>query len=84
MGKMKWKKTKVQFLLKDEISGRYYARLYSNGKQVWTSLKTDLFSVAQARLAVLIKGSHSTAKTSQAVEKGSALKPHGVPGNAKI
>jgi hypothetical protein len=27
MGKMKWKKTKVQFLLKDEISGRYYARL---------------------------------------------------------
>jgi hypothetical protein len=50
---MKWQKTKIQFLLMDAESGRYYCRLFSNGKEVWRSLKTDLFSVAQTRLAVL-------------------------------
>ena len=30
-------------------------RLYLNGKEVWKSLKTDHFSVAEARLAVLQK-----------------------------
>lgn len=36
-------------------SGRYYARLYLNGKEVWKSLKTSHFSVAEARLAVIQK-----------------------------
>ena len=72
MAKMKWQKTKVQLLLKDAESGRYYARLFANGKEVWRSLKTDVFSVAQARLAVLVKDYRSSAKSSQTVEKGQA------------
>jgi integrase len=72
MSSMKWKKTKVQFLLRDENSGGYYARLYANGKQLWRSLKTDVFSVAQARLAVQIKEIRSGPKQSQTVETGKA------------
>jgi integrase len=36
-------------------SGRYYARVYANGKEVWKSLKTSHYSVAQARLAEFLK-----------------------------
>ncbi len=36
-------------------SGRYYARLYINGKEIWKSLKTSHFSVAEARLATALK-----------------------------
>lgn len=32
-------------------SGGYYARMFLNGKEVWRSLRTKLFSVAEARLA---------------------------------
>jgi len=32
-------------------SGGYYARLFLNGKEVWKTLKTKHFSVAEARLA---------------------------------
>jgi integrase len=36
-------------------SGRYYARVFGKGKEVWKSLKTSHFSVAQARLAEFLK-----------------------------
>ncbi|MEZ0256260.1 MAG: hypothetical protein ACAI37_13325, partial [Chthoniobacter sp.] len=36
--------------------GRYYARLYRNGKEKWQSLKTKHFSVAEAKLAELRSG----------------------------
>jgi integrase len=36
-------------------SGRYYARVSGKGKEVWKSLKTSHFSVAQARLAEFLK-----------------------------
>ena len=49
-----WEKTRHQNLVRHK-SGRYYARLYLNGKEVWKSLKTDHFSVAEARLATLQK-----------------------------
>lgn len=49
-----WEKTKVQFLVRHK-SGRYYARLFQNGKEIWKSLKTDHFSIAQAKLADLLK-----------------------------
>lgn len=45
-----WEKTRLQNLVRHK-SGRYYARLYINGKEVWKSLKTAHFSVAEARLA---------------------------------
>jgi integrase len=32
-------------------SGRYYARVFGKGKEVWKSLRTSHYSVAQARLA---------------------------------
>lgn len=45
-----WEKTRLQNLVRHK-SGRYYARLYLNGKEVWKSLKTSHYSVAEARLA---------------------------------
>ncbi len=49
-----WEKTRVQNLVRHK-SGRYYARLYQNGKEIWKSLKTSHFSVAEARLAIIQK-----------------------------
>lgn len=67
---VKWKPTKVQFLLRDENSGRYYARFYRDGKEVWRSLKTDVFEVAKFRLAEELKGFRSVARAAQTVETG--------------
>src|SRR5262249_50826545 len=36
-------------------SGGYYARAFAGGKEVWKSLKTSHFSVAEARLAEFLK-----------------------------
>jgi hypothetical protein len=36
-------------------SGRYYVRAYARGKEVWKSLKTAQFSVAESRLADFLK-----------------------------
>ena len=49
-----WEKTRLQNLVRHK-SGRYYARLYLNGKEVWKSLKTSHFSVAEPRLATIQK-----------------------------
>ena len=49
-----WKKTRLQNLVCHK-SGRYYARLFLNGKEIWKSLKTSHFSVAGAKLAELRK-----------------------------
>lgn len=49
-----WEKTKVQHLVRHK-SGRYYARLFLNGSEMWKSLKTSHQSVAQAKLAELLK-----------------------------
>ncbi|PYJ23957.1 MAG: hypothetical protein DME99_01210 [Verrucomicrobia bacterium] len=43
---------KISFVIK---SGRYYARAFAGGKEVWKSLKTSHFSVAQAKLAEFLK-----------------------------
>ncbi len=45
-----WTKTRVQNLLRHK-SGRYYARAFAGGKEVWESLKTTHFSVAEAKMA---------------------------------
>jgi len=49
-----WEKTKVQHLMRHH-SGRYYARLFMDGREIWKSLKTEHLSVAQAKLAELLK-----------------------------
>lgn len=49
-----WESTRVQNL-KRHKSGGYYARLFLNGKEVWKSLKTKHFSVAESRMADALK-----------------------------
>jgi integrase len=49
-----WEKTRHQNLVRHK-SGRYYARLYLNGKEIWKSLKTSHFSIAEAKLAEVLK-----------------------------
>ena len=41
--------------MRHKRSGGYYARAYANGKEVWRTLKTTLFSVAEARLGEFLK-----------------------------
>jgi integrase len=52
-----WEKTRLQNLVRHK-SGRYYARLFLNGKEIWKSLKTSHFSVAESKLAELQKDHH--------------------------
>lgn len=52
--KKTWEKTRLQNLVRHK-SGRYYARAFAGGKEVWKSLKTSHFSVAEARLAEFLK-----------------------------
>src|SRR5262249_19951715 len=49
-----WQKTRLQNLVRHK-SGRYYARAFANGKEIWKSLRTSHFSVAQAKLAEFLK-----------------------------
>jgi len=49
-----WEKTRLQNLVRHK-SGSYYARAFAGGKEVWKSLKTSHFSVAQAKLAEFLK-----------------------------
>jgi integrase len=48
--KTTWQRTKVQYLLKNTDSGRFYGRWTVSGKQIWRSLDTDVFTVAKLRL----------------------------------
>ena len=49
-----WEKTRLQNLVRHK-SGRYYVRAFGSGKEVWKSLKTSHFSVAEAKLAEFLK-----------------------------
>jgi integrase len=49
-----WEKTREQNLVRHK-SGRYYARTFGNGKEIWKSLRTVHFSVAKARLAEFLR-----------------------------
>jgi integrase len=49
-----WQKTRLQNLVRHK-SGCYYARAFANGKEIWKSLGTSHFSVAQAKLAEFLK-----------------------------
>ena len=52
--KKTWAKTRLQNLLRHK-SGRYYARAFAGGKEVWKSLKTSHFSVAESKLTTFLK-----------------------------
>jgi len=49
-----WEKTRLRHLVRHK-SGRYYARVFAHGKEVWKSLGTSHFGVAQAKLAEFLK-----------------------------
>jgi len=49
-----WQTTRLQYLVRHK-SGRYYARVFIGGKEVWKSLKTSHYSVAEAKLAEFLK-----------------------------
>jgi integrase len=49
-----WQRTRLPNLLRHK-SGSYYARAFASGKEVWKSLKTSHFSVAQAKLNQFLK-----------------------------
>src|SRR6266700_1799061 len=49
-----WKRTRTQNLIRHK-SGSYYARAFAGGKEVWKSLGTSHFSVAEAKLATFLK-----------------------------
>ncbi|HEX7517775.1 MAG TPA: site-specific integrase [Chthoniobacterales bacterium] len=63
-------------------SGRYYARVYANGKEVWEPLKTSHFKVAQAKLAAFLKDHTARASVAPGSEFdarlsfGTAMKTH--------
>jgi integrase len=75
-----WQKTRKPNLLRHK-SGRYYARAFAGGKEVWKSLKTSHLSVAQARLAEFLKehrerASNGNGEVSAKMTFGDALKTH--------
>jgi integrase len=75
-----WQRTRLQNLLRHK-SGRYYARAFASGKEVWKSLKTSHFSVAQARLTEFLKEhrkrvSHSNGEGSAKMTFGEAAEIH--------
>jgi hypothetical protein len=54
----RWQKTRKPSLLRHK-SGRYYGRAFAGGKEVWQSLKTSHYSVAQGKLAEFIENTVS-------------------------
>jgi integrase len=75
-----WQKTRKPNLLRHK-SGRYYARAFNGGKEVWQSLKTSHYSVAEARLAEFLKEhrerrSNGNGEVSAKMTFCEALKPH--------
>ena len=49
-----WQTTRLQYLVRHK-SGRYYARVFVAGKEVWRSLGTRHFGVAEAKLGEFLK-----------------------------
>src|SRR6266403_5476572 len=76
-----WEKTSQQNLVRHK-SGRYYARAFSNNKEIWKSLRTSHFSVAKARLAEFLREQREKRvtggidDTSAKMSFGEALKIH--------
>jgi hypothetical protein len=75
-----WQKTRKPNLLRHK-SGSYYARAFSGGKEVWKSLKTPYYSVAEAKLAEFLKEhrervGNGNGEVSAKMTFGEALKIH--------
>jgi len=66
-----WTKTRLNNLVR-HANGRYYARLYRDGKEIWKSLKTSHFGIAEGKL-VRLQREHRASR-------GKVINP----GNAKM
>lgn len=64
-----WQKTNVQNLVRHK-NKTYYARAYSEGKEIWKSLKTSSISVAKARLSEFLQDHRKKASRYEAAFKG--------------
>ena len=64
-----WNRTSIQNLVRHK-SGRYYARVFANGKETWKSLKTDLLEVAKVKLREISGLIQKAAHATQAEERG--------------
>src|SRR5215475_13415553 len=75
-----WQTTRKPNLLRHK-SGRYYARAFAGGKEVWKSLKTSHYSVAQAKLGKFLEEhrervTNGNREVSAKMTFGEALKIH--------
>jgi integrase len=76
-----WQKTRKPNLLRHK-SGRYYARAFASGKEVWKSLKTSHYGVAEAKLAEFMRehrervSGNGNGEASAIMTFGDALKIH--------
>jgi hypothetical protein len=67
-----WEKTRLSYLVRHKRTGGYYARAYAKGKEVWRSLKTKHFSVAESGLAKFLK-THRERRKAQAQASSAKL-----------
>ncbi len=77
-----WNKTRRPNLVRHK-SGKYYARIFANGKEIWKTLRTAHLSIANARLKEILRevpnGRNSSARdTSPKMRFGEALELHRV------
>ena len=71
--KTPWQKTPVANLVRNAVSGIYYARVRVSGKLIWKTLKSDRMSVAKLRLGDFLKEQNSRAESSQATVRGKMI-----------
>lgn len=64
-----WQPTGLQNLVRHR-SGQYYARAFGGRKEIWRSLKTKQFSVAQAKLATFMREHRAAQENAAAVASG--------------
>src|ERR1700739_4833020 len=74
----KWVPTSVQHMYRNRDSGRYYSRAYVQGKEVWRSLKTDVFTVAKLRLAKELAAAGRSKRTAAALTGGKGEIRHAI------
>jgi integrase len=65
-----WEATAVQNLMRYRPAGTYFARFRVNGKRVWKSLETNVFSVAKQRLPDTIREHRAKSESVAAVALG--------------
>ncbi len=65
----RWTRTSIQNLVRHQ-SGIYYARVFTNGKETWKSLRTDLLEVAKVKLRNITGEIERAVKSAAACERG--------------